>query len=121
MFLLESYVSRTDPGAAGRLADRARCAADELLSEGTLVSLRDSIFVPEDELLLLLYEADSAEAVRLASGRACLPFERITPAVAERKRQMPATPPAHVRARPLRIEVPPMMGGRDAPREDTKT
>ena len=93
MFLLESYVSRTDPGAAGRLADRARCAADELLCEGTLVCLRDSIFVPEDELLLLLYEADSAEAVRLASGRACLPFERITPAVAERKRQMPATPP----------------------------
>jgi hypothetical protein len=82
MFLLESYVSRTIPAAAQRTAKRAHRAAEELISEGTSVSLRDSIFVPEDEMLLLLYEASSAEEVRLASGRASLAYERITPVIA---------------------------------------
>lgn len=82
MFLLESYVSRAAPAAAQRTATRARRAAEELTSEGTPVRLRDSIFVPEDEMLLLLYEASSAEEVRLASGRATVAYERITPAIA---------------------------------------
>jgi hypothetical protein len=89
MFLVESYVSRTVPAVAERAAERARRAAEELTSEGTSVILRHSIFVPEDEMLLLLYEADSAEEAGLASGRANLAYERITPAITGRSGPRP--------------------------------
>lgn len=81
-FLVELYVSR---GAAGTFeldAERARLAAEQLTSEGTPVRCVRSIFVPEDEMCLFLYEADSMEAVREASVRAGLAFERISAAVA---------------------------------------
>ena len=76
-FLVESYVARTDSAAAERGAERSRLAAERLTREGTRVRYLRSIFVPEDETCFFLYEADSAEAVRLAAARAALPFERV--------------------------------------------
>jgi Protein of unknown function (DUF4242) len=82
-YLLELYISRTDPGAVERGAERARLAAEQLTHEGVPVRFVRSIFVPEDETCFLLYRAESAEAVRDAVRRASLPFERIVAAVAD--------------------------------------
>jgi hypothetical protein len=81
-FLVELYLSRLDTGAAERGAHDAHLAAEELTRQGTPVRYLHSIFVPEDETCLLLYEAGSADAVREAVLRAALPFERVTEAVA---------------------------------------
>jgi len=76
-FLVELYVSRADAGAVECGAADARQAAEELSLEGTPVRCLRSIFVPEDEICFLLYEAGSAEAVREAALRARLPVERV--------------------------------------------
>ena len=82
-FLLELYVSRTDPDAVSRDAERARAASRELVREGIPVRFLRSIFVPEDETAFFLYEAASPEAVYEAAHRASLDFERIAGAVAD--------------------------------------
>jgi hypothetical protein len=46
-----------------------------------------AIFVPEDETCFLLYETGSADAVREAARRAGLGRERITEALAVRRRE----------------------------------
>jgi hypothetical protein len=81
-FLVELYVSREATGSFELDAERVRRAAEELTSEGTPVRCLRSILVPEDETCLFLYEAVSMEAVREASVRAGLAFERISAAVA---------------------------------------
>ena len=78
-FLVELYVSCADPGAPG-LAQRASDAAAELTAEGTPVSLVRSIFVPEDETCLFLFEAGSVDAVWEAALRAGLPVEHVAEA-----------------------------------------
>ena len=85
-FVVELYVARTDIGAAERGA-RARWAAAELSRLGTSVRYLNSIFVPEDETCFFLYEALSADAVRAAQGRAALPTERISTALASDNRR----------------------------------
>lgn len=82
-FLVELYVSRTEPLAAEQGAARARLVAEELTREGTPVRYLRSIFVPEDETCFYLYEAASADAVRTATERAALPIERVVEAVPE--------------------------------------
>jgi hypothetical protein len=79
-FLLELYVARSDADGVERAVADASLAAEALTREGTPVRCLSSIFVPEDETCFLLYEADSADIVREAAGRAALPFERITAA-----------------------------------------
>jgi hypothetical protein len=80
-FLVELYVSRTDPAAVERRAERARLAADQLSREGTPVRYVRSLFVPEDETCFFLYEAARAEDVEEAARRASLRFERAAAAV----------------------------------------
>jgi hypothetical protein len=82
-FLVELYVSRAHATVVEHGAERARLAAEQLIGEGTEVRLLRSIFVPEDETCFLLYEADSADAVREAALRADLPFDRIAEVHAE--------------------------------------
>ena len=79
-FLLELYVPRGDAAGAERDAAAARLAADELRREGSAVRYVRSIFMPEDETCLLLYEASSAAEVRRAAELASLPAERIVEA-----------------------------------------
>lgn len=81
-YLVELYVSRHDLASVGRGVDRARQAAAELAREGTAVRYVRSIFVPDDETCLLLYEAESIAAVDAAARRAGLVFDRITTAEA---------------------------------------
>lgn len=67
-YLLELYVSRAD----------ARGRPDAAAALGTTVRCVRSIFVPADELCLLLVEAASADDVRDAADAAGLCFERIS-------------------------------------------
>ncbi len=84
-YLVELYVSGTDPGAVARGAERTRLAAETLTREGTPVRYLRSIFVPEDETCFHLYEAGSADAVREAARRASMAFERVAEVVEEPK------------------------------------
>jgi hypothetical protein len=81
-FLVELYVSRADAAALGRGAERVRRAADEQTRRGTPVRYLRSIYVPEDETCLLLFDAVSAEAVADVASRAALPYERLVAAIA---------------------------------------
>ena len=77
-YLLEFYVSRSSAHAAADDGDSARAAAEELTRRGTAVHYQRSIFVPAEETCFLLFEAESAEAVRDAALLANLPAERIS-------------------------------------------
>jgi hypothetical protein len=81
-YLVELYVSRTDAAGLGRGAERVRRAADEQTRRGMPVRYLRSIYVPEDETCLLLFEACSADAVSEVASRAALPYERLVAAVA---------------------------------------
>jgi Protein of unknown function (DUF4242) len=83
-FLVESYVAQPDWLVFERKAERCQLAAEELTREGTPVRFLRSIFVPEDETCLFLYEAASAAAVCEAVRRASLPFDRVVAAAPAR-------------------------------------
>jgi hypothetical protein len=67
-------------GAATELAaagERARTAAEELTREGTAVRWVRSVYIPEHETGLLVFESRSADAVDLAGRRAGLTYARV--------------------------------------------
>ena len=80
-FVAEQYFSRTDVVGARRAGRAARDAAEQLTREGTEVELVRSIFVPQDETCIFIYEADSLDSVQLAARRAALAFERVAEGV----------------------------------------
>jgi len=80
-FLLELYASRTDPDAVCRDVERARTASRELTREGVPVRFLRSIFVPEDETCLFLFEAGAVDVVREAARRAELSYEHVAETV----------------------------------------
>jgi hypothetical protein len=82
-FLVEFYLSRSDPVALDRSVRRARLAAEEQTQRGMPVRYLRSIYVPEDETCFLLYEADSAEAARWTAARAAIAFERVSEVVGD--------------------------------------
>ena len=79
-FLVESYVPSRDLAAFERALARVGGAADTLPGAGPAVRFRRRIDVRADDTCLLLYEADSAEAVAEAVRRADVPFERVVEA-----------------------------------------
>ena len=83
-FVAEQYFSRTDVAGARRAGRAARDAAEQLTREGTGVELVRSIFVPQDETCIFIYEAESLDSVELAGQRAALAFEHIAEADSER-------------------------------------
>lgn len=76
-FLVELYISCTEPNGVERRAERAQRAAVELTAAGTPVRFVRSIFVPADETCLLLFEAASIDEVREVTRRAALPFDHV--------------------------------------------
>jgi hypothetical protein len=68
-FLVELYVAQDDARTAQVLAERAQTAAADLTREGSPVRCVRSIFVPEDETCLQLYQAPSVELVQEAVHR----------------------------------------------------
>jgi len=81
-FLVECYspgVRRDDVESA---TQRTAAACEQLRADGIFVEYEGAIFVPGDEVVLHLFNSDSAGAVRKASERAALPFERILETIA---------------------------------------
>jgi hypothetical protein len=76
-FLVELYMSRTNPDGVGCETKRARRAAMELTAEGTPVHFLRAIFVPADETCFFFYQAGSVDAVLEAGRRAALRFEHV--------------------------------------------
>ena len=76
-FLAELYLPAAGRDALRSAARLARAAADALSAEGTPVRYVRAIFVPDDEICLLLFEAPSFEAVTRLAARAELAFDRI--------------------------------------------
>jgi hypothetical protein len=77
-YLLEFYIARDDALAAAGDGENARAAAEELTRRGTAVTYRRSIVVPDEETCFVLFEAESADAVRDAALLASLPSGRIS-------------------------------------------
>jgi len=77
-FLVEFYLSRTDAAALGCSVRRARLAAEEQTRQGMPVCYLRSMYLPDDEICFLLYEAESAEAPRRAAALAAIAFERVS-------------------------------------------
>jgi len=82
-FLVEFYLPRTDAAALGRSVRRARRAAEEQTRQGIQVRYLRSMYLPDDESCLLLYEADSAEAARRAAALAAIAFERVSEVIGD--------------------------------------
>jgi Protein of unknown function (DUF4242) len=81
-FIVELHVSPADAESVTSAGQRARLAARALTFLGTPVRYLRSIYIPEDETCLLVFEAASADAVREAARGATLSFERVAEAVA---------------------------------------
>jgi hypothetical protein len=87
-YLLERYVARGDERAVLEGGDSAREAAEELTRRGTSVRYCRSIFVPSEETCFVLFEAESADAVRDAAALAELPYERVSAVLTGQRRSL---------------------------------
>ncbi len=65
----------------GELVARSRAACEAVSEEGVPVRLLRSVFVPEDGSCLLVFEAGTEDAIRLATERARMPVDRISEAI----------------------------------------
>ena len=77
---MKSYVLELPAGEATDLAaagERARTAAEQLTREGIEVRWVRSVYAPEYETCLLVFEAATPEAVDQAGRRAALTYTRI--------------------------------------------
>ena len=82
-YLIELYVARTGAPVVSERCQSARTAAEELTRRGTAVRFRRSIFVPDEETCFVLFEAESAEAVRDAARLAAFPCDRVSTAITQ--------------------------------------
>lgn len=81
VYLVERYAPGLD---ADDLASRLQSATAGLRAQGAHVEWLLSIALPDEDGCLCLFEAPSAEDVRLANERAAAPFDRLVEAVALR-------------------------------------
>jgi hypothetical protein len=79
-YLVEVYVSRSAPPDTPG-PEEVRRVAGEMTSSGTPVRLVGSVFVPDDETYLYLFEAGSREAAHEAMVRSGLRPARVLDAV----------------------------------------
>ena len=82
-YVVESYLPRPVGRLVAELSRRARVAVEEMAREGTPISFRGAVLLPDDETCFCLYEASSAEVVAEASRRADIPVDRVMRAQTE--------------------------------------
>jgi len=82
-FLVETYISRSQPTGGPRASAELSEAAEQVTREGHPVRLVRSIVVPEEETCFYLFQAQTADAVREAATRAGLHFGRVLEAAPE--------------------------------------
>jgi hypothetical protein len=80
-FLAEAYLARSGQTSGRPDAPEIARAVGLLARGGQAVRLTRCIYIPEDELGLYLFTAESAAAVREAAARYGLRFERVVEAV----------------------------------------
>ena len=76
-FVVERYRSGSDPDSLRVVAARLTAGALQVSPDGTSVRYLDTIFLPDDETCLHLFEADSEADVRAATRRAGVEVDRI--------------------------------------------
>jgi hypothetical protein len=81
-YLLECYESGLERAEVESATDRALAASAELREEGRKVEYVGAILVPEDEVVFHVFAAESAAAVREASVRASVEYERVVESIA---------------------------------------
>ena len=74
---MELQLPAGDAMEVAAAGERARSAAEQLSREGTAVRWVRSVYVPEEDTCLLVFEAPTPEAVDLAGRRAGLTYDRI--------------------------------------------
>jgi len=77
-FVVETYLSRDAPEEPDRTIARIIDAVAELTASGQAVRYVRSIFIPDDETCLLLFEAETADVIRAAAVRAGIDPDRIS-------------------------------------------
>lgn len=82
-YLVESYLPAQGDGELERLASRSRAAVAELAGEGASLRYIEAILVPEDEMCLLVFEADSPALALEASARAGIAGGRVLEATGD--------------------------------------
>jgi hypothetical protein len=88
-YLAETFMAAVDPDT-GRAGERAaRSAARALTRDGTPVRLSGSIYVPDDEICLLSFEAPTASDVERVVAKAGLRLLRVVEAIPSRKGATP--------------------------------
>ncbi len=95
-YLLEVYLSRASAGSLRPSPEDVCKAADHLSREGKHIHLLQTVFIPDDEMCLYLFQAQSAEVVVEVAGRCGLRFERLV----EAESAWTAATPARHLARP---------------------
>ncbi|MCI0344571.1 MAG: DUF4242 domain-containing protein [Chloroflexi bacterium] len=76
-YVVETYLSRAAEGQPDATIGRVVSSADAISAEGPPVRYLRSIFIPDDDTVLLLFEADSIEVVRAVTVRAGIDVDRI--------------------------------------------
>jgi hypothetical protein len=80
-YLIESYQPRCRSGELTDVIARARLVSSAMAAEGTPVRHVRSAFLPDDEVCLHLFEADSAELAGEAGRRAGIAVDRVVHAL----------------------------------------
>jgi hypothetical protein len=80
-YVVECYSPAIDRRAVEASGRRATAAAAELRSEGRGIDYVGALLVPGDEVVFHLFAATSGQAVREASLRAGVEFERVVESI----------------------------------------
>lgn len=86
-YLVETYLARNRAGERAARERRVRSALKELTQERTRVRFERSIYVPEDEICFLVFDAPSSREAALVAQRAGLDPIRVVEAVSSRKEE----------------------------------
>ena len=80
-FLVESYWPGVSVERLEEELERVAAAADAMRAEGHRIEYRSCTLMPEDEVVLCLFDAESAAEVAELAARADLPSDRISRAL----------------------------------------
>jgi hypothetical protein len=81
VFVGERYIPEAQQEVAVAQAEQLRVAAQRLFDEGSPVRLLSTTFVPNEEWVFDLFEAESVDQVRLVYDESRVPVERVTEGV----------------------------------------
>jgi len=76
-FIVETYLSRDAEGEPDLTVARTIVAAAEMAASGRSIRFLRSIFIPDDETCLILFEATSADVVVATARQAGLDPDRV--------------------------------------------